>query len=153
MKTIFTLLHLFSSPAIDWNGKWTGFYSYGKRYPIKLQNAPVIFDMIIQENGNQIKGTIKEDESNGISEQTEFSGSVKKGKIRFVKTYKNHYTVDENGHYVTENETYEVHYSGYYNSFQKKLTGNWKIYNEIVAENGKTYTFVSKGKWEVSKKH
>jgi hypothetical protein len=137
---------------IDLTGCWEGTYAYGSAYPAKVQMQRVRFVADLRMNGNQIEGSVKEDE-NGIPEIAMIDGSLSGRKISFTKTYKKTYTIDENSNIITgDNGPKYVNYVGLYDSAEQRFSGRWEIDAVYYFKDGTQKNIISTGTWEMKRK-
>lgn len=139
-------------------GHWKGKYVYGKGYPKDMVGGSAPFEFKIQDIDGNITGICFDEIVQAVEgNESTIEGSFKGNFIQFVKKYKHHLAVGDEGNYIMEDsiQTEGVHYVGHFHKkfFSRKVyfVGEWQIVSEYTDESGKTYTDVVEGTWTMSK--
>jgi hypothetical protein len=132
---------------INIEGEWTGYFQYGRNYPVDYIGKMVAFVIHISMESGLIKGTCLDSlaaEFCGVPAIIE--GEYSKNRIQFEKTYSSLLFIDENNinRSASEKSSCPVHYRGelkktlFSDSFY--FTGEWTIEWELP-DTKQTYTF------------
>lgn len=128
-------------------GKWLGQYTYGEEYGERLKGKSGGFILLMEVAGNgRVTGKCL-DEGASTSNEAVIEGTIMRGKIEFVKTYRHHWQTDSDGN-ISEHkdrQSHEVIYSG---SFQNTVfSGEWRIITPVVRADGSIRERVLGGYW------
>src|SRR5688572_19165181 len=109
-------------PKIE--GKWVGFYSYGKSYPKEFQRKKTPFTLEIVNTDGLIKGICDDEFTLSLfGKPASIEGSAEKYSINFIKKYPGLLTLDENSQPIAipGEPSLDIQYTG---SLQKKFFSN-----------------------------
>lgn len=131
-------------------GRWHGFYKYSDSYPEKIRVKRVQFtaDITIEENFPGFIGTIKEEES-GVPEIAGIKGDVNRSAIKFTKSYRNYYQLDEQGIRTLLKGPQFIYYSGIYDHSKKMYLGQWVTRSVTEYANGEKIISDTTGHWQM----
>ena len=141
-------------PKIE--GKWVGFYSYGKSYPKEFRRKKTSFSLEIVNEDGLIKGICDDEFTlNLFGKPATIEGFAEKYTITFIKRYPSLLTLDENNQplVVAEEPSLDIQYIG---SLQKKifsnkyiLKGSWDISGSFLDKHGNANYYTDEGIWEL----
>lgn len=110
-------------------GKWKGTYRYSsKRIPEEIRNREVKFEMEICDfDGTVFTGTIHDDvETGGMRGVGRISGTIRNGKVEFVKEMPMQAVYLPDGSKVEENKPHrKIYYAG--SLVDNHAEGRWKF--------------------------
>lgn len=146
-------------PTNNIEGKWQGYYKYGKAYPLEYQAIPVSFmiEITLDENGI-IKGKCIDDliTELGIGPAS-IEGTFENNTIVFMKYYPCLITIDQNNKTVAVHDkpSVGIQYKG---SLKRKLfsknyflKGEWDISGSLIDERGTAQYYNFDGTWSLRK--
>ncbi|MFN5477240.1 MAG: hypothetical protein ACK484_11685 [Sphingobacteriales bacterium] len=144
-----------SEKAIDLNGKWYGFYQYGSEYGPLVEGARILFSITIeQKEDRSFTGKCVELEGIGVNtEVARLQGYIDDTFISFVKHYRKHQAIDEQGKDVDLGEVSSTRlmYSGTIDRETDIITGKWEIWVDRAKNIDNNPGEVTTGVWEISR--
>jgi hypothetical protein len=137
---------------IDIEGRWIGFYTYGKEYSTEEQLTSVPFTVEFKNTLIGFVGKMSEEvDYGGLDDQIYIEGQMNTDTISFTKFYTKKHYVNEKGETVSEesDDPNIVYYDGAYDSQVKKFIGTWTICLVSQDEDGKDIEYEDTGGWEM----
>ncbi len=134
-------------------GQWKGFYVYDETYGPAAKGKKAFFKINFTYENGVLAGTVEDTHGFGI--QTKRFGTVKgfiqKKFISFIKTYDKIYELDENWNEIAViNKSYNVQYTGTFNSVLQIFEGEWEIIESEERVNNDQYkTYLFTGTWKM----
>jgi hypothetical protein len=142
-------------PTLDIEGRWIGFYTYGKEYSLEEQLTSVPFTVEFKNTLVGFVGKMTEEVGyGGLDDEIYVEGQMDMNSISFTKFYTKKHYVNENGETVSEesDDPNIVYYDGAYDSQLKKFIGEWTICLVSQDENGNDIEYEEDtGGWEMWK--
>lgn len=139
-------------------GRWKGEYTYGNNYPISVAGKSEPFEFEIEDNNGTISGICIDNVVKAVhGNKAIIEGTFKNDFITFVKRYKYHLSIDENGDQILEENvsTDGVQYVGHLKkkwlSGTQYFIGEWQIVVEYINPSGLQFTNTCDGTWSMRK--
>lgn len=139
-------------------GEWTGKYIYGDSYEEELRGRSVPFFMKLFFDGEFIKGTCIDEETNGIfSEPAKIEGTFENNTILYYKSYPDPQGLVGPSLLIAKeyNSTTSIQYTGV---LKKKLfsrtryfEGTWEIHGSFLDKDGIARYYTLDGTWKMEK--